>query len=170
MSSRVASLNSRTKKSRRCSGRLRRNSAFGWWIIGWSSTRCRSTTRRRHRSRRRERMAVAHSYETGPVNIRVGELELRLAESDAEVEAAQALRYRVFYEEMTAEPTPAMAAVRRDFDRFDEICDHLLVIDHRRGAGAAGVIGTYRLLRRSIVGRHGRFYSAEEFDIAPLLA
>jgi L-ornithine Nalpha-acyltransferase len=115
-------------------------------------------------------MAVAHSYDTAPVNIRVGELELRLAESDAEVEAAQALRYRVFYEEMTAKPTPAMASARRDFDRFDEVCDHLLVIDRRRGLGVVGVVGTYRLLRRAVAAKIGGFYSADEFDIAPLLA
>ena len=115
-------------------------------------------------------MAVAHNYESGPVNIRVGELELRLAESDAEVEAAQALRYRVFYEEMSAQPSAEMAAAHRDFDKFDAVCDHLLVIDHRQGEGAAGVVGTYRLLRRSTASKIGRFYSAAEFDIAPFLA
>jgi putative hemolysin len=63
-----------------------------------------------------------------------------------------------------------MAAVRRDFDTFDRYCDHLLVIDHRHGSGASGVVGTYRLLRRSAAAEAGRFYSAGEFDIAPLLA
>jgi len=115
-------------------------------------------------------MVVAHNDETRPVNIRAGDFELRLAESQAEVEAAQALRFRVFYEEMAAHPTAEMAVVRRDFDDFDEHCDHLLVIDHRHGAGAAGVVGTYRLLRRSAAARAGRFYSADEFDISPLQA
>jgi len=32
-----------------------------------------------------------------PVEIRVGDIELRLAESEAEIRAAQALRYRIFY-------------------------------------------------------------------------
>ncbi|MGB0824183.1 MAG: GNAT family N-acyltransferase [Alphaproteobacteria bacterium] len=35
------------------------------------------------------------------------------------IDASQALRYRVFYEEMSAKPTPAMARDRRDFDDFD---------------------------------------------------
>jgi putative hemolysin len=105
-----------------------------------------------------------------PVDIRVGDLELRLAETPDEVEAAQGLRYRVFYEEMSAIPTPAMAAARRDFDAFDAYCDHLLVIDRRQGAGAAGVVGTYRLLRREGAARCGGFYSSAEYDIAPLLA
>jgi L-ornithine Nalpha-acyltransferase len=116
-------------------------------------------------------MVVAETYSNArPVDIRVGEIELRLAETPAEIEAAQALRYRVFYEEMSARPTPEMAAVRRDFDSFDPFCDHLLVIDHKRGAGAAGVVGTYRLLRREMAARRGQFYTIDEYDISTLLA
>src|SRR3982751_3289752 len=83
-----------------------------------------------------------------PVDLTVGDLEIRLAENEAEIAAAQALRYRVFYEEMNASPTPEMAASKRDFDSFDPFCEHLIVIDARKGAGAAGIIATYRLLRR----------------------
>jgi putative hemolysin len=115
-------------------------------------------------------MAVAQSFNARPVEIRVGEIELRLAETEAEIEAAQALRYRIFYEEMAARPTPEMAAAKRDFDSFDPYCDHLLVIDHMRGPGAAGVVGTYRLLRRQMAALRGQFYSVDEYDIAPLVA
>ena len=59
------------------------------------------------------------------VDVRARSLHIRLAETPEEVEAAQALRYRVFYEGMAATPTDEMAAVRRDFDSFDEYCDHL---------------------------------------------
>lgn len=121
-------------------------------------------------SRGKVTMVVAHSDEERAVNIRAGDFELRLAESDAEVEAAQALRFKVFYEEMTAKPSAEMAAARRDFDSFDDHCDHLLVIDRRLGSGAAGVVGTYRLLLRSLAARAGAFYSAGEFDISPLVA
>jgi putative hemolysin len=92
-------------------------------------------------------------------------VEVRLAESAAEIDAAQALRYRVFYDEMKAKPSPEMAARRRDFDDFDRYCDHLLVIDHKRGLGADGVVGTYRLIRREVAQKLGRFYSAAEYDI-----
>jgi L-ornithine Nalpha-acyltransferase len=105
-----------------------------------------------------------------PVDIRAGAIELRLAETEEEVRAAQALRYRVFYEEMSAQPTANMSAVRRDFDSFDDCCDHLLVINRELGEGATGVVGTYRLLRRAAASRHGRFYSVDEYDIASLLA
>ena len=101
----------------------------------------------------------------GVNDLRAGDLEVRLAESADFIDAAQALRYRVFYEEMTAVPTPEMAARKRDFDEFDPACDHLLVIDHSRGSGPGSVVGTYRLLRRSAAARHGRFYSAAEYDI-----
>src|SRR5579871_4119552 len=104
------------------------------------------------------------------LDIRAGMLAVRLAEEPSEIAAAQALRYRVFYEEMGAEPTPEMARLRRDFDRFDEVADHLLVLDHARGAGPQSVIGTYRLIRRSAAARIGRFYSAEEYDISTMVA
>ncbi len=105
-----------------------------------------------------------------PAPIVAGALEVRLAETDAEIDAAQALRYRVFYEEMAARPTPEMAAHKRDFDEFDNICDHLLVLDHSQGEGAQAVVGTYRLIRRPAAARMGRFYSEAEYDIGVLKA
>jgi putative hemolysin len=67
------------------------------------------------------------------VKVVAGDFEVRLAGSRAEIDTAQALRYRVFYEEMKAKPTPETAVRQRDFDAFDEVCDHLLVLDRRRG-------------------------------------
>jgi putative hemolysin len=106
---------------------------------------------------------------TGTEETGSARLEVRLAVSEEEIVAAQALRYRVFYEEMGAKPTPAMAANHSDFDDFDSICDHLLVLDHARGKGGAAVVGTYRLIRRAVGERFGRFYTAGEYDIAKLL-
>ena len=103
------------------------------------------------------------------VKVVAGDFEVRLAENAAEIDAAQALRYRVFYEEMKARPTPDVAARRRDFDAFDQVCDHLLVLDRRRGDGPGGIVGTYRLIRRSAAARMGRFYSSAEFDIQPMI-
>lgn len=102
--------------------------------------------------------------------IRNGNLLARLASSEAEVEAAQALRYRVFYEEMNARPSARAAALSRDFDEFDSVCDHLLVIAEDCADLPGGVVGTYRLLRRSVAERGIGFYTSDEYDIAPLLA
>ena len=51
--------------------------------------------------------------------IRNGSLLVRLARNSAEVDAALALRYKVFYEEMRAEATDEMATRKQDFDRYD---------------------------------------------------
>ncbi len=105
------------------------------------------------------------------VEARAGSLSVRLAETRAEIDASLDLRYQVFYEERAAKPTAEMAARRQDFDRFDEVCDHLLVIDEKAGPGRTGkVVGTYRLIRRAVAESHGGFYTADEYDIAPILA
>lgn len=96
-----------------------------------------------------------------------GELTVRLARTPEEIAAAQALRYEVFYKEMAAAPTPEMAALERDFDRFDEICDILLVIDGARPSDQA-VVGTYRMLRQEVAWANDGFYSADEYDLTPL--
>jgi putative hemolysin len=101
-------------------------------------------------------------------SIRSGSLEVRLAQTLAEIEAAQRLRYDVFYREMKAQPTAAMEAEGRDFDDFDTVCDHLLVIDHTLPEDDQ-VVGTYRLIRREMAARRGSFYSASEFDITRLI-
>lgn len=106
-----------------------------------------------------------------PVLAASGSLEVRLAETQVEVEAAQRLRYRVFYEEMSAVPSPAMHETRRDFDKFDDFCDHMLVVDrdaHDRD-GQHRVVGTYRLLRDVDAARAGGFYTANEYDIDSLM-
>jgi len=103
---------------------------------------------------------------------RIGSLEVRLARSAAEVRRAQKLRYRVFYKEMGALPDAGKVIAQRDVDPFDAICDHVIVLDHasRGPTGKPALVGTYRLLRQQIAERSGGFYSAGEFDIAPLLA
>jgi putative hemolysin len=98
-----------------------------------------------------------------------GELAVRLAETPEEIDAALALRYQVFYDEMAAKPSPEMAARHQDFDTFDPIADHLIAIDRRIGDGPEAVVATYRLIRREAAAEHGGFYSEDEYDITPLL-
>lgn len=94
---------------------------------------------------------------------------VRLARSQDEIEAAQRLRYKVFYEEYKAKPTSEMAAVRRDIDAYDAVADHLIVIDHSIISPDERIVGTYRLLRQEAAARHGCFYTSDEYDISPLL-
>ncbi|MCB9982126.1 MAG: GNAT family N-acetyltransferase [Rhodospirillales bacterium] len=94
-------------------------------------------------------------------------VSVRLAETQAEVEAAQALRYKVFYEEYDALPNAEMIAQKRDFDEYDAYADHLIVVD---SSGASDkIVGTYRMLQRSGADQVGQFYSSSEYDLSPLL-
>jgi L-ornithine Nalpha-acyltransferase len=105
---------------------------------------------------------------------RSGNFEIRLATSKKDVQRAQRLRFKVFYEEGGAIAHGRSAFVRRDICRFDRFCDHLLVFDmtarNSFGRVKPKLVGTYRLLRRAVAEEHGGFYSQSEFDIAPLLA
>jgi putative hemolysin len=104
----------------------------------------------------------------GFAELRSNNLGVRLAVSAAEVDAVQALRYRVFYNEMGARPDAATLKTARDCDEFDAVADHLLVVDHDRGEGPDSVVGTYRLVRQNAAAKLGRFYSAGEYDISRL--
>lgn len=110
--------------------------------------------------------------EQWPVLATAGGLEVRLAETESEVEQAQRLRYHVFYEEMSAVPSPEMREAKRDFDKFDEVCDHLLVVDRSALSddGRPPVVGTYRLTRDVDARRAGGFYTSGEFDMSRMLA
>tara|TARA_B000000609_G_C24159842_1_gene342946 strand:- start:476 stop:1360 length:885 start_codon:yes stop_codon:yes gene_type:complete len=107
-------------------------------------------------------------------SIFLGSLEVRLAKSKREVEAAQRLRYRVFYEEMGAVPDHAVSTSKLDIDKRDPEADHLIVFDRHSsrppydGASFA-VVGTYRLLQKHHLGTQHSFYTAQEFDISKLL-
>ncbi len=117
---------------------------------------------------------AARAHRPLPSLGRIGSLEVRLAQTAAEVRQAQKLRYRVFYQEGAAIPNPGRLFARRDVDGYDAICDHLLVLDHAAREGAQGnrpaVVGTYRLLRQALAEEHGGFYTAGEFDISGLIA
>lgn len=107
---------------------------------------------------------------------KLGSLEVRLARTTSDIRRAQRLRYKVFFEEMSATPSARNFVSRRDIDPYDRICDHILVIDTqgkltRFGRRKPKVIGTYRLLRSDVAKAHASdFYTAGEYDLRPLLA
>src|SRR5436309_8036454 len=85
-------------------------------------------------------------FDISPSLGRLGALEVRLAQTAAEVRRAQKLRYRVFYQQGGATADAATRLARHDSDAYDTICDHLLVIDHSAGTNgsprASAVVGT----------------------------
>ena len=84
---------------------------------------------------------------------------LRMANSTADLRAAQALRFSVFNRELH-EGLPTAFASHLDSDAFDPVCDHLLV--EHRPSGA--VVGTYRMQSGSSAARHRGYYCQQEFE------
>ena len=89
---------------------------------------------------------------------------LRLARTEEDLTVAQALRYRVFVEELGVRGG-ALTEAGREADRFDAHCEHLLLVDSLRDGEA---IGTTRVMTGAGAARAGGFASEEEFDISAL--
>ena len=104
-------------------------------------------------------------YDLG--DLTAGTLEVFIASEVEQLEASQKLRYEVFFEEMGAPITPEIAKTKRDVDAFDDVCDHLLVIEHQPDLSHR-VVGTYRLLRRDPMRKIGRFYTQGEYDVSAI--
>jgi L-ornithine Nalpha-acyltransferase len=98
--------------------------------------------------------------------LKAGSLEVRLAQSEEEVKAAQLLRYEVFYEECGAQPDETMVLSKQDISPIDDFCDVLLVIDH----ACNKIVGTYRFMLREAALRYGGYYTASEFDVSKLVS
>lgn len=86
----------------------------------------------------------------------------RLARDEAEVRAAQVLRFQVFNLELN-EGLAASVATGRDEDPFDAVCDHL-VVEH---LPTREVVGTYRLQTGTTAAAQRGYYSEQEFDFVP---
>jgi putative hemolysin len=96
------------------------------------------------------------------VHADVGRYRLRLAESARDREAACRLRFKVFNIEL-GEGLESSYETGLDTDRFDAVCDHLLVEDKP----SRRVVGTYRMQSGETAARHQGYYSGQEFNLAP---
>lgn len=85
---------------------------------------------------------------------------VRFAQNDADVEAAQRLRFNVFNVEL-GEGLTRSEKEGLDVDKYDEQCHHLLVIHKESG----NTIGTYRMQTYETAQHKKGFYTAEEFKI-----
>ncbi|MBL4602349.1 MAG: GNAT family N-acetyltransferase [Emcibacteraceae bacterium] len=114
---------------------------------------------------------IANKYnlspDDDPISVISGDFEVRLARTEDEIKAGQKLRYQVFFEELGAIPSDEVKKEARDFDDFDDICDHLLAFDNSK-FGPDKVVATYRLLREETIDQKQDFYSASEFDLTSL--
>lgn len=90
---------------------------------------------------------------------------LRMAESLHDLQRLQALRFQVFNLELS-EGLPESWATGLDQDRFDAVCQHLMVEHLDSGT----VVGTYRLQSGQQAAAHHGYYCDQEFDLSPLAA
>lgn len=97
----------------------------------------------------------------------LSDFDVRLALDEADLRAAQRLRYEVFVAELGGDGPMVDHARRLEVDRFDAFADHLLLID-RDHATNDGVVGVYRLLRAEQARAAGGFYSEAEYDLGAL--
>jgi putative hemolysin len=92
----------------------------------------------------------------------VEQYRLRLAETAHDREAACRLRFKVFNIEL-GEGLDSSYETGLDIDRFDTVCEHLLVEDKT----TQRVVGTYRMQSGETAGRHLGYYSEREFNLDP---
>lgn len=103
------------------------------------------------------------------MNVEQAQFHVRLAGSEADLKAAQRLRYRVFVEELGGDGALVDHQARLERDEFDAISDHLVLVDTTRDPnGLDHVVGAYRLLRSDMAEAFGRFYCDSEYDLTPL--
>ncbi|HXW22892.1 MAG TPA: GNAT family N-acyltransferase, partial [Rhodomicrobium sp.] len=128
-------------------------------------------------AQRRRRFPLFPLRKAARIYGKIGNLEVRLARSIADIKKAQRLRFEVFYKEMAAVADTRTRLKKRDEDEYDVICDHLLVIDKTTDRAAKRpwprrpkVVGTYRVLLQDIAENNQGFYTQGEYDIAPLIA
>lgn len=86
---------------------------------------------------------------------------VKLAETEAELRAAQRLRYDVFVRELGGGGEMVDHDARLEQDKFDAHFDHMLAIDDQTGE----TIGVYRLLPGERAAEIGQFYSEDEYDL-----
>ncbi len=85
----------------------------------------------------------------------------RLARNSDEIRAAQRLRFEVFNLELN-EGLARSYATCRDEDRFDTVCDHLIV-EH---VESQKIVGTYRLQTGAKAKENFGYYCEQEFEFA----
>ena len=92
---------------------------------------------------------------------------IKIASSNFEIKKAQSLRYKIFFKEKKIKKKSFKSLLQRDYDFYDKISDHLVIIDNNREV-KDNVIGTYRLLRGNCAKLYRGFYTEQEFDISNL--
>lgn len=113
-----------------------------------------------------QRFSFLENLKVAPAT-NAGRYQVRFAANDEEVAAAQALRYRVFYDEKQGNPSAEMIASKRDIDEWDAAGFHVVVIDTRAEVQPA-IVGTLRLFFNECLKPEQHFYTEKTFDLTKL--
>lgn len=100
------------------------------------------------------------------IHAEVGRYRVRLAETSEDREAACRLRFKVFNIEL-GEGLESSYRTGLDTDKFDMVCEHLLVEDKLETNPTKRIVGTYRMQSGDNAKRHLGYYSEQEFNFAP---
>lgn len=110
--------------------------------------------------------AISDSQQAAPASQKLGKYEVRFAETAAEIEAAQALRFQVFYEEKHGMADEQMLATKRASDRWDQHARIIIVLD--RSSDELKVVGTLRLTHKQQLPEGSLLYTEDYFDLSRL--
>lgn len=89
-----------------------------------------------------------------PFKIDADDFQIKIAENEADIHKAQKLRHQIFLEEGLG----VSHETGLDFDEYDQLADHLMIIDNASG----DAVGTYRLIHSQ---HSKKFYSQGEFNL-----
>jgi putative hemolysin len=101
-----------------------------------------------------------HADAIPPGTVEAGAYAMRFAWTRADLHAVQALRFRVFNEEL-GEGLAESAATGRDEDPRDAYFHHLMIVHRASGE----VVGTYRMQTAVMAASRFGFYSATLFEL-----
>ncbi len=94
-----------------------------------------------------------------------GRYDVRLAQTEDEIRAAQNLRYEVLFRESGGRITPEMLNTEREEDEWDEVAYHVVVVDTKLDDK---VVGTLRLVSSEALNEQQNFYTEHAFDLTGL--
>jgi len=94
-----------------------------------------------------------------------GRYDVRLANTEQEIRAAQKLRYEVLFKESGGRVTKEMLNTEREEDEWDYVAYHVVVLDKKDDNK---VVGTVRLVSNTALDEGQSFYTEHAFDLGGL--
>jgi len=96
------------------------------------------------------------------MNIKIGDYEVRFANTHDERRQVRQLRYKVFCEEEGTIATDKQTKLHEEYDSYDLHAKYLIVLHKNK------VVGTYRIIDQDAANKMGGFYTESEFDISKI--